>query len=318
MRLTVLSLAAAVVLTFSACGSSQYKNRSGGGGGGASESAPTFRTAAPDVPASAANQQGRSDAPSDVSLEKASAVTQDPAATAVPTERKIIRNAELSIESQNPEDSFRKVASLAESKNGFVVTSEAVQPSGEAEPERMNVTVVVRVPAAQFETTVEEIRKLGSRVLQDKRTGQDVTEEYIDLQARLQAKRALESQFLEIMKQAKQVSEALEVQRQLAEVRSEIEQLEGRRRFLENQSNLSTIRVAIVPPVQLIERTGGGGIKEALRDGLSAAMLIVLTLVRVLLASLPILILLGVPAWLLVRYWLRRNRRPRINGTPVA
>jgi hypothetical protein len=47
-------------------------------------------------------------------------------------------------------------------------------------------------------------------------------------------------------------------------------------------------------------------------------MLIVMTLVRVLLASLPILILLGLPAWLLVRHWLRRSKRPRINGTPVA
>ena len=311
MRLTVLSLAAAVVLTFSACGSSGYKNS-----GESAASAPVFRSEAPPVPASAENQQQLRVAPSDVTLEKASAVAQDDPAR---TERKIIRNAELSIESQNPEDSFRKVASLAESKSGFVVTSEAVQPSGEAEPERMNVTVVVRVPAAQFETTVEEIRRLGSRVLQDKRTGQDVTEEYIDLQARLQAKRALESQFLEIMKQARQVSEALEVQSQLAEVRSEIEQLEGRRRFLENQSSLSTIRVNIVPPVQIIERAGGGGsIKEAIRDGLGAAMLIVMTLVRVLLASLPILILLALPAWLLVRYWLRRSKRPRINGTPVA
>jgi hypothetical protein len=265
----------------------------------------------------APNAQQRDDAPSDVSLDKASYAAQEPAVTTAATDRKIIRNAELSIESQNPEDSFRKVASLAESKGGFVVTSEAVQPDGAAEPERMNVTVVVRVPAAQFEATVEEIRRLGSRVLRDNRTGQDVTEEYIDLQARLQAKRALESQFLEIMKQARAVSEALEVQSQLAEVRSEIEQLEGRRRFLENQSNLSTIRVSIVPPVQIIGRTGGG-MKEAIRDGFGAAMLIILTLVRVVLASLPILILLGLPVWLLLRYWRRRGRRPRVNGTPVA
>ncbi|HKQ51267.1 MAG TPA: DUF4349 domain-containing protein [Pyrinomonadaceae bacterium] len=309
MRLTVLSLAAAVVLTFSACGGAQYKDRV--------VSTTNFRSDAPG-PAVVQNAQQRGAATDDVALEKASYAAQE--ATAEPSlsiERKIIRNAELAIESRNPEESFRKVASLAESKGGFVVTSEAVQPDGAAEPERMNVTVVVRVPAAQFETTVEEIRRLGSRVLRDNRTGQDVTEEYIDLQARLQAKRALESQFLEIMKQAKAVSEALEVQRQLAEVRSEIEQIEGRRRFLENQSNLSTIRVSVVPPVQIIGRSGGG-FKEALRDGFGAAMLIVMTLVRVVLALLPILILIGLPAWLILRYWLRRNKRPRVNGTPVA
>lgn len=311
MRLIFLSLAAAVVLTFSACGSAQFEQS-------------TFRSAEPaggSVPNTAGRASSGPAAPlqdQSVSLEKASANVQQPLPdVAAGVERKIIRNAELSIESQNPEDSFRKVASLAESKDGYVVTSEAVQPDGAAEPDRMNVTVVVRVPAAQFEATVDEIRRLGSRVLQDKRTGQDMTEEYIDLQARLQAKRALESQFLEIMKQAREVSEALEVQRQLAEVRSEIEQIEGRRRFLESQSNLSTIRVAIVPPVQLIGRTGGG-LKEALRDGLGAALLIILTLVRVVLASLPLLILVGVPAWLLLRYWLRRGRRSKVNGTPVA
>ena len=308
MRLKVLSLAAAVVLTFSACASGEYQSRSNFRAERQSTGASAPNDAAPAAGPNVAMQRGQ---PSDVSLEKAGAA-QPPAAV----ERKIIRNADLSIESQNPEESFRRVAALAESKNGFVVTSEAVQPDGAAEPERMTVTVMVRVPAEQFEATVEEIRKLGSRVLQDKRTGQDVTEEYIDLQARLQAKRALESQFLEIMKQAKQVSEALEVQRQLAEVRSEIEQIEGRRRFLENQSSLSTIKVTIVPPVQLIARTGG--IKEALRDGFGAAMLIILTLVRVAVASLPVLLLIGLPAWLVLRYWRKRHRRPKVNGTPVA
>lgn len=308
MRLTVLSLTAMVVLTFSACGMSDFTRSRPSTGASTANSAPNGEAGRSSGPAVSLKQ-------SDVTLEKASAAQPSTdAPTAV--ERKIIRNAELSIESQTPEESFRKVASLVESKNGFVVTSEAVQPDGAADPERMTVTVVVRVPAAQFDATVEEIRKLGGRVLQDKRTGQDVTEEYIDLQARLQAKRALEAQFLEIMKQANEVSEALEVQRQLAEVRSEIEQIEGRRRFLENQSNLSTIRVTIIPPVQFIGRTGG--IKEAFRDGFGAAMLIFLGLVRVVVASLPILILIGLPAWFLARYWIRRNRRAKINGTPVA
>ena len=115
MRRTTLSLAAIVALTLSACGSAGYR----GGGGGAAESAPTFR-ANEQSPANAPNTQQRGVAPSDVSLEKASAA-QAPAETQVTIDRKIIRNAELSIESQNPEDSFRKVASLAESKGGFVV-----------------------------------------------------------------------------------------------------------------------------------------------------------------------------------------------------
>lgn len=247
----------------------------------------------------------------DVALKKVS--DNQPLPESAPVERKIIRNAELTIETQNPEEAFRKVSSLAEAKGGFVVNSEATQPEGAAEPGRMTVSVVIRIPAAQFELTIEEIRKVGDRVLQDKRTGQDVTEEYIDLQARLQAKKALEAQFLEIMKQAKNVEDALEVQRQLSEVRSEIEQLEGRRRFLENQSSLSTIKVAIVPPVQILGGGNGNSAREAFRDGLNTATAIIYFIVRVVIASLPLLLIIGLPAWLIARYWVRRSRRSKLS-----
>lgn len=297
MRHKVLVLTVIIVLAFSAC-----NKRSNNEDFHSSKMVANPESGVANPSLSTAQQ-------TDISLQKVSVEQSLPDTAGV--ERKIIRNAELTIESQNPEETFRKVASLAESRSGFVVTSEATQPEGETEPARKTVSVVVRIPAAQFDSTVEEIRKAGDRVLQDKRTGQDVTEEYIDLQARLQAKKALEAQFLEIMKQAQKVSEALEVQRQLAEVRSEIEQVEGRRRFLESQSSLSTIKVTIMPSVQILGT--GGGIKEALRDGLAAARAIILVLLRVIVASLPILIIFGLPAWLITRYWLRRSKRAKLS-----
>lgn len=226
--------------------------------------------------------------------------------------RKIIRNAELGIETDIPEEGLRKIASIAESRGGFVVTSEVRQQGSGRSNDSKIVTVVARVPAAQFETTVEEIRKIGSRILQEKRTGQDVTEEYIDLEARIRTKKALEAQFLEIMKQARSVSDALEVQRQLAGVRTEIEQLEGRRRFLENQSSLSTITVTLQPPVSIVAATPGGffsSIKEAVSDGVDIAVAIVLIFIRVALALLPILLLIVLPGVLLGRFFLKRYRR---------
>src|SRR6202011_3293944 len=107
-----------------------------------------------------------------------------------------------------------------------------------------------RVPASQFNASVEEIRHVGgdlSKVRQEKISGQDVTEEYIDVEARIKTKKALEAQFLEIMKQAHKVSDALEVQSELANVRTDIERMEGRRRYLDNQSSLSTISVTLQP-----------------------------------------------------------------------
>src|SRR5262245_28911638 len=115
-------------------------------------------------------------------------------------ERKIIRNAELRFETESPDDDQRKIATIAEKHGGFVVTSESKQNEGAGQPANL-VNIVVRVPAARFAAALEEILSIGGRVVHKKISGQDVTEEYIDLEARIRTKRALEGQFLEIMKQ---------------------------------------------------------------------------------------------------------------------
>src|SRR6266480_4449722 len=101
-------------------------------------------------------------------------------------ERKIIRNANLTIEVASPTESQRKIFSVAESHGGFVVTSEMTQQTSEDKSKpTMSVNLVARVPALQFDQVMEEIRGVASRVVQEKRTGQDVTEEFIDLEARM-------------------------------------------------------------------------------------------------------------------------------------
>ena len=225
-------------------------------------------------------------------------------------ERKIIRNAEMTLELDSPEEAQRRIAAIAEKHGGFVVTSESRQNEGnhQAAP-RTSVNVIVRVPAARFADAVEEIQQVGGHVLHRKITGQDVTEEFIDLEARLRAKRALESQFLEIMKRAQKVSDALEVQTQLAEVRGEIERLEGRRRFLENQAALSTITVTLQTPAPIVAATTGGfwhGIKLAFGDGLDTAADIVLGIIRFVIVMIPVVALILLPLWFAVR-WLRRR-----------
>jgi Domain of unknown function (DUF4349) len=257
-------------------------------------------------------QPNREQTAEQTSVPKLSTVTANQSdSSPVEVNRKIIRNAEITLESTDPEEGLRKIASIAEARGGFVVTSEVKQEGSAASGAAKTATVVARVPAAQFEAAIEEIRKAGSRILHEKRTGQDVTEEFIDLEARIRTKRALEAQFLEIMKQAQKVSEALEVQRQLADVRTEIEQLEGRRRFLENQSSLSTITVKIEPPVSIVAATPGGFFSEAKRavsDGLEIAVAITLGFISFALALLPILLFIVLPLVLLARFLMRRNK----------
>lgn len=234
-------------------------------------------------------------------------------------DRKIIRNAELTLEVAVPQDVQRKVSSIAESLGGFVVTSESKQrPTAEGAKPEVDVNLVIRVPASQFGAALDQVRGAGSRVVAEKITGEDVTEEFIDLEARIKTQKALEQQFLEIMKRANKVEDALEVQRQIAEVRTGIEKLEGRRRFLENRASLSTITVSLQSPTAIAVNTTGFGrdIRETIADSVQLAIGIVLFLIRFVILMMPILLLLILPGWLLARYFLRRARKSQAARAP--
>jgi hypothetical protein len=239
--------------------------------------------------------------------------------------RKILRNADFQLEVPDPSVAQRQITSMAESLGGFVVTSESKQRDvGDRTKQQLDISLVLRVPALQFNSALEQIRATASRVVADKITGQDVTEEFIDLEARIKTQKALELQFLEIMKQANKVADALEVQRQIAEVRTEIEKLEGRKRFLENRASLSTITIGLQTPTAIAVNTSGFGrsIKEAVSDSLAVVGEIVLFLIRFVIVMIPILILVILPGVLLARYIFRRARRwnpnPELESTPGA
>ncbi|MGH9879900.1 MAG: DUF4349 domain-containing protein, partial [Pyrinomonadaceae bacterium] len=213
-----------------------------------------------------------------------------------------------------PNTAQQQIGSIASSAGGFVVTSEMKQlESPDPAKQQLEVALVVRVPATQFDSAFNQIRALGSRVILDKTSGQDVTEEFIDLEARIKTQKALEAQFLEIMKQASKVEDALEVQRQIAEVRSDIERLEGRKRFLQNRSSLSTITVNLRTPTVIAVNTSsfGHSVREAVATGMDLGTGIVLLLIRSVIVLMPIFLLLVLPGFLIGRYVVRRAKFAR-------
>ena len=170
------------------------------------------------------------------------------------------------------------------------------------------------MPSERFGPVIDQIRGLAHTLREESLTGNDVTEEFIDLEARIRTQRALEVQFLEIMKQAKNVEDALEVQRQIADVRTDIEKLEGRKRFLENRSSLSTITVNLEAPRQIVVNTTsfGRSLRESVSDGVDLGSAILLFLVRAGIILVPITIFLLLPMGLLFRYFVRRAQRMRL------
>ena len=260
-----------------------------------------------------------------VQAEKVSLNDVDKAeSTAEAADRKIIRNADITIEVPSTTDAQHRVTSIAEAHGGFVVTSEAKQRDSNDPAQRtLDIKLVVRVPSNQFGGAFDEIKALAGNTPAEQVTSQDVTEDFIDLEARIKTQKALEVQFLEIMRQAHKIEDALEVQRQIAEVRTEIEKLEGRKRFLENRSSLSTINVNIQTPkpVITVTQTGfGHSLREAVSDSVTLASDMVLFFARFLIMMVPVFLFVLLPIGLLGRYLIRRAKRMRLAqalATPV-
>jgi len=110
-------------------------------------------------------------------------------------------------------------------------------------PDRRSNTLVIRIPASQFDPFVEEITQHVEHFDRKEIKVNDVTEEFIDIQARLKTKKETEKRFLELLKKARNVSEILEVENQIEQLRAEIESLEGRLNYLKNQTIYSTLNL---------------------------------------------------------------------------
>jgi hypothetical protein len=268
-------------------------------------SMPASNTAA-SKPASKSRDVSPEKAAAQLSLDK-TAETQAP-----PTDRKVIQNADLQLESDTPDEVQRQITKIADDMKGYVV--EATQSSSDVRANRRDtVTMTVRVPADKFGETLEAIRKSASRVIVETVKSDDVTEEFIDVEARLKAKKSLEAQFLEIMKRANTVDDALNVQSQLSDVRAEIERIEGRLRYLQNQTSLSTVKIRVQTPAAFSNSSKGFfyQLGDSVGRGVDTALSFVLGFVTFAIAILPFLIIVVLPICLLIRYLVRRARKTK-------
>jgi len=163
------------------------------------------------------------------------------------TTRLVIKTGELNIVVKNVVESAKKIIQYAQKRGGWVVQSNI------QEIEELPIaTVVVRIPVEDFDEAITYVRGLATKVNYEKSEGQDVTEEYVDLESRLRNLEATEKQFLEIMKKAKTIEEILRVQGEISKIRGEIEQAKGRMLFLERSAKMATITVNLALSEELL------------------------------------------------------------------
>jgi Domain of unknown function (DUF4349) len=164
--------------------------------------------------------------------------TEQPAPSTEIIERKLIRNGTLEFQTEEVKKTRSEIEKICKELNAYI-SSESENNYGE----RLQYNQLIRVPANQFDALVARLEPLAQKIENKNISTEDVTEQFIDVEARLKTKKELEARYREILKQAKTVDEIVSIENQISNVRSEIESMEGRLNFLKNQVAFSTLNV---------------------------------------------------------------------------
>lgn len=246
-------------------------------------------------------------------LERGSGVAPDQQMPPV-SERLVIKNASLSLEVASVTEAETSIRQKAEQLGGFVVS---VQTYGSGDS--MRSTIVFRVPAARFEEALSGVEGLARKVLSRSVGGDDVTEEYVDLESRLRNLEATRDRLLDLLARAEKVEDALQVNQALTDVQGQIEQIKGRMQYLKQSAAMSTITVDLAPvppPPAIIEEDAWQPLRVArlaLRDLVEFGQGLV---------DLAIILLVWTPVWLpfvlFIRWiWRKATRGGKKPQTPV-
>jgi hypothetical protein len=296
MLILMLALLAAAV----GCAMAAPRPAAMGVGGGEDVSRELLPSAAPPADAPAAMEEGQ-------------AVAM--ATSGLVGERMIVRTGSLSIVVENTEETLEAIERLASELGGYVSNLQSWRQG-----DQMAATVTVRILAASFDQARERIKDLATEVESENASGQDVTEEYVDLEARLGNLEVAEEELLELLASAqethKNAESILAIYNEITNVRMQIEQIKGRMQYLESASELATLTITVTPQ-EIEEPVVEPGweplrqARDALRTLVNALKALVNVLIWVVLFFLPLAALLALPIILIWLVWYLRRRRRR-------
>ncbi|MES1042129.1 MULTISPECIES: DUF4349 domain-containing protein [Peribacillus] len=212
----------------------------------------------------------------------------------VTDERKVIHQAQLELKVKNLEKAQMKIENKVAEYGGYVVESNVYRE----DEELVEGTITVRVPEAHFQDFLADSEGEASEVVGRNVTGQDVTEQYVDLKARLKSKRAVEERLLAFMKDAEKTEDLLKISSDLAVVQEEIEQLTGQMKYLENQTSYSTVTITlsqdriVVPGIDNKEWNTWERTKKQLATSANLLLKAGSGIIVFIIGNLPILIIL--------------------------
>jgi hypothetical protein len=166
-----------------------------------------------------------------------------------PSERLIIRSADISLivaDTRAAQQSVEAMVADMASEGAYVVSSQEYATGDAASP---SIQMSIRVPATRFDEAMERLANLAVRVENRNESAQDVTEEYVDVEARLKAMDTARQRLMEIMGSATTTEDLLAAEQQLTQREADIEALEGRRQYLAQSAQLASIQVNLQPSI---------------------------------------------------------------------
>lgn len=225
--------------------------------------------------------------------------------------RKIIKNADLSMDVENFDESFRAIQQMVDRAGGFIQNSNSyVSRSnvGEDGREYKEGHVAMRIPNNEFNRVIAEIEKLG-KVTNRSVFGNDVTKQYMDTEARLKSKKVQEERLLDILSKASKVEDILKIENELNRVRTEIEIYTSQLRDWDNLVEYSTINVfmrEVEPKDKQVNPPKVGSLWDRVKRGFIVTTNWMIDIVETLIVgvgyALPVIIMAGLGYFVWTRY----------------
>ncbi len=218
----------------------------------------------------------------------------------LPIEKKLIKNGELGFQTNNLSETRKKIESALKVNGGYISKENSYDYSSNPTDE-----IIARVPAKDFDKFLNAVLD-GVEKIDYKRVDiEDVTEQFVDLEARLKSRRQLEQKYEELMVKANNMEDILKIQKEKELIREEIESAEGRLKYLSSQVGYSTLKITYYEH----KASGfnfGGKMGNALKDGSTGFLWFLIIMVQLW----PLWMISGLVWWFIV--WLiKRSRRKK-------
>ncbi|MFS0778810.1 DUF4349 domain-containing protein [Neobacillus sp. 3P2-tot-E-2] len=227
----------------------------------------------------------------------------------------VIYQADLQLRVKKFEETLQNIEEQV-SKYGGYISESNVSKDG---VEQVSGQITVRIPQKNFQAFLHDAEGQAAEVLQRNLTGTDVTEEYVDLDSRLKSKRVVEERLTSFMQSAQKTEDLLKISADLAAVQEEIETIQGRIKYLENQTSLSTVHIVlyenkvIVPNLEDEDLNTWDKTKKQFMKSTNMLLAAISGLFVFIVGNIPIIVLLAV-ASVFIYLYIKKSRKRNGNG----